>query len=274
MEHRETVGGCRVEASLNAEAASTFDIRGKIALVTGASSGLGRHMAIVLARAGARVVALARRLQPLTDLETEIRANGGEALALTVDITDRANVVNAVAKTVERYGSVDILVNNAGIAGSKRALDYDEAEWQQTLNTNLSGAWRVSQEVARHLILAGRGGSFINISSVLASGIVPGTTPYSASKAALRQLTRGFALELARYGIRVNSLAPGYVITDLNRDFLCGPKGEALKQRNPMRRFAEYADLDGPLLLLASDAGRYMTGAEIVVDGGHLCASL
>jgi len=252
----------------------SFDLTGRTALVTGASSGIGRHLALTLARAGAAVVATARRTDPLVGLVAEIEAAGARARGIMLDVTDRASTIRALNQVSDQFGVVDILVNNAGVAGSKRALEYEDSDWTQILGTNLTGAWLVSQEAARRLIAAERPGSIINISSILATGIATGTSPYCASKAGLRQLTRCLALELARHRIRVNSIAPGYIVTELNREYLMGPGGQSLKSRNPMRRFGEYADLEGALLLLASDAGRYMTGSEIIVDGGQLCAPL
>ncbi|MGS6495852.1 SDR family NAD(P)-dependent oxidoreductase, partial [Pseudomonas aeruginosa] len=171
-------------------------------------------------------------------------------------------------------GPLDVLVNNAGVSDSQPLLACDDQSWDRVLDTNLKGAWAVAQESARRMVAAGKGGSLINVTSILASRVAGAVGPYLAAKAGLAHLTRAMALELARHGIRVNALAPGYVMTDLNEAFLASEAGDKLRSRIPSRRFSVPADLDGALLLLASDAGRAMSGAEIVVDGGHLCSSL
>ncbi|MBH3356338.1 Gluconate 5-dehydrogenase [Stutzerimonas frequens] len=250
--------------------ARLFDLDGRRALVTGASSGLGRHFALTLAAAGAEVAVASRRTEQLRELVADIEAAGGRAQAFALDVTRRQDV----CRCLDEVGPLDILVNNAGVSDSRAFLDYDDESWQRILDTNLSGAWIVAQETARRMVAAERGGSLINVTSILASRVAGAVTPYLAAKAGLAQLTRAMALELARYGIRVNALAPGYVMTDLNEEFLRGEAGEKLRARIPNRRFSLPADLDGALLLLASDAGRAMNGAEIVVDGGHLCSSL
>lgn len=249
----------------------SFDLTGSRALVTGASSGLGRHFAATLAGAGAEVVLAARRVDALQQAVEDILARGGRARAVAMDVTQRLSVCQAIDSA---GGPIDILVNNAGVAGTRRPLDYTDSDWDAIVGTNLKGAWMVAQEFSRRLVEAGKPGSIINITSILANRVAGGVSPYCASKAGLKHLTQALAMELARHGIRVNSLAPGYVVTELNRDFLEGRGGDKLKERNPMRRFGLPADLNGPLLLLASGAGAYITGAEIVVDGGHQCNSL
>ncbi|WP_420464688.1 SDR family NAD(P)-dependent oxidoreductase [Panacagrimonas sp.] len=251
-----------------------FDLSGRKALVTGASGGLGEHFAHTLARAGAEVVLAARRADKLEATVQAIRAAGGKACAVAMDVVDRASVIDALDRANEQVGTLDILVNNAGVSGTKRALDYTDEDWDWVVNTNLKGAWIVAQETARRLIQAKQPGSLINITSILASRVTGLLSPYAAAKSGLQQLTRALALEFARYDIRVNSIAPGYFITEINREHLSGAEGEKFKQRIPTRRFGEYADLEGPLLLLASPAGRHMTGSEIVVDGGHLVSAL
>lgn len=242
------------------------DLSGKAALVTGASSdGLGAHFAHVLARAGARVIVAARRVDKLEPLAREI---GGEAVAL--DVADSASV-ETMANAV---GSVDILVNNAGITRAGPALDLDEEDWDATLGTNLKGMWLVSRAIGRAMRDRGTGGSIVNIASITAFRQTPNITPYSVSKAGVVQLTKQMALELARHGIRVNAIAPGYVRTDINRDFFETDKGAELIRRIAQRRLGEMDDLTGPLLLLASDASAYMTGSILTVDGGHLLSSL
>ncbi len=238
---------------------------GRTALVTGASAGLGRHFAWLLARHGATVVVAARRVPELAALVAEIDASGGTAHALALDVRNP----DAVERAVAAAGPLDIVVNNAGIATTKPALETDEAAWQQVIDTNLSGAFRVARAAAKAMVEGGRGGTIINIASILAFRVAKQVPAYVAAKAGLVKLTEALALELASRGIRVNAIAPGYIETDLNREFLRSPSGQAMQARIALRRFGTAADLDGALLLLASDAGAYITGATIVVDGGH-----
>lgn len=247
-----------------------FGMTGRTALVTGASSGLGRHFVKVLAAAGATVVAAARRSDKLATLVEEITVAGGRASAVTMDVTSRSSVREAL----DSIGAVDVLINNAGVSSTKRVFEYTDEDWEAIVGTNLQGAWMVAQEAARRMIAAGIAGSIVNVTSILATRVAGGVGPYAAAKAGLRHLTRALALELASHGVRVNSLSPGYISTELNENFLVTAAGEKLRSRVPMRRFGGYEDLDGALLLLASQAGAYMTGSEIVVDGGHLCSGL
>lgn len=251
-----------------------FALGGRTVLVTGASSGLGRHFAKTLAKAGANVAVAARRTDRLTALVDELRADGGLAHAFELDVNSRDSVINCLDSVLEVFGRLDVVVNNAGVSDTKAVLDYDDTDWDAIVDTNLKGSWMVAQESARRMVAQGIQGSIVNITSILASRVTAGVGPYSVSKAGLAQLTRSMALELARHQIRVNAIAPGYVVTELNKEFLEGPHGEKLRLRIPARQFCQYEDLDGALLLLASDAGRMMTGAEIVVDGGHLCSGL
>mgnify|MGYP001081621347 CR=1 FL=1 len=252
----------------------SVDLQDSTALVTGASSGLGNHFARVLARHGARVVVGARRRAPLETLVADIRAAGGEALAVELDVSDTDSVTAAFETAQQRFGPVTVVVNNAGIVSHDTALDTTEDDWDQVLNTNLKGAWLVAQTAARCLVATGTGGSIINIASILALRVAGRAAPYIAAKAGLEHLTRALALEWARYHIRVNAIAPGYIETDLNREFFQSPPGQALIKRIPQRRLGQPEDLDGALLLLASKSSRFITGATLVVDGGHLQSTL
>jgi NAD(P)-dependent dehydrogenase (short-subunit alcohol dehydrogenase family) len=251
-----------------------FSLANQIAIVTGASSGLGAHFARVLAEAGAKVALLARRKRLAEEIAAEIDHDGGRALAFAADVTDADSLHRALSDIEQRLGIPDILVNNAGAHAGDMAIDLKAEDWDTVLETNLKGAWLLTQQLAQHWVEKQHHGSIINIASILGIGISPGVMPYAVSKAGLIQMTKALALEWARYGIRVNAIAPGYFPTDLNRDFLASEAGEAIKKRVPMRRFGELGDLDGPLLLLASSASAYMTGSVITVDGGHLVSGL
>ncbi|WP_310741137.1 SDR family oxidoreductase [Ideonella aquatica] len=251
-----------------------FSLAGRTALVTGASSGLGWHFARTLAAAGAAVVVAARRTDRLAALVDEIAAAGGSAFAVAMDVTDAASVRDALGAIAAWRAVPDLLVCNAGVAVSRPLLEQTEADYDRVLDTNLKGAWLVGQETARRLAAAGRGGGIIHIASITGERVAGGVAPYCASKAARLQLTKAMALELAPHGIRVNALAPGYIATELNRDFLASPAGQRLMARIPQKRFGTPADLDGPLLLLAGEGGRFMTGSVLAVDGGHLVGSL
>lgn len=256
------------------EAIDRFRLDGSTALVTGASSGLGRHFALLLAQAGAEVVLAARRKDRLDALVEHVRALGRKALAVPMDVTDAASV-HAAFEAMDAAGMLpDVVINNAGVSTFKPAVAHSVDEWDGVLDTNLRGAFVVSTEAARRLIAAGRPGSIVNIASLLSLRVAGGVAPYAASKAGLLQLGKALALEWARHGIRVNSLCPGYIETDLNREFLRSEAGEKMRLRVPQRRFGQPDDLDGPLLLLASPAGAFLTGAAISADGGHLLSTL
>ena len=251
-----------------------FDLNGRTALVTGASSGLGRHFARTLAAHGATVALAARRFERLEVLASEIRDAGGAAHAVRMDVTDARSVETGLDDVREAVGTPDVLVNNSGIARPAATLDVTEDDWAGVVGTNLEGAWRVAQGAARRMVDAERPGTIINVLSILAFGVARGLGSYSASKAGLLQLTRTMAMELARHRVRVNAIAPGYVLTEMNREFFASDAGRKMTQRIPQRRIGDPAELDGPLLLLASDASSYMTGSTIVVDGGHLASGL
>ncbi len=256
-------------------AAKAFDLGGRVALVTGASGGLGLHFARTLAGAGARVAMAARRQERLEANVAAIAGAGGEAVAVAMDVTEPESVERGVAEVTERFGGpATVVVNNSGVAASQTALDLDPAEWDRVMDTNVKGAWLVARAAAQRMVDAGVGGSVVNVASILGFRVAGRTAPYAASKAGLLHLTRSLALEWARHGIRVNALAPGYVETDLNREFFASDPGKALVARIPQRRLGRPEDLHGALLLLASDASAYMTGSALVIDGGHLQSSL
>ena len=244
------------------------DLAGKRVLITGASSGLGAHFAALFAARGAEVFVAARRVSALEGLATALREAGGKLTCVPLDVNDAASR-EAMAKTV---GVLDVLVNNAGVVSEGPALELSEANWDTVLDTNLKGMFFVAQAVAP--AMQARGGAIVNVASILGVRQAGGVLPYAVSKAGVIQMTKSLALEWARHGIRVNALAPGYIDTDLNQQFWQTPAGAALIKRIPQRRLGQLEDLDGPMLLLASDASRYMTGAVLAVDGGHLVSSL
>jgi NAD(P)-dependent dehydrogenase (short-subunit alcohol dehydrogenase family) len=251
---------------------SPFDLSGDVAFVTGASAGLGRHFASVLAKAGAKVVLCARRHELAAEAAAALPA--GRAVALAGDVTDGASMQHALRQAGDQLGPVTLLVNNAGIADDHPALDLPEDDWDRVIDTNLKGAWRMAQLCAQHWVERGMPGNIINIASILGFRVAGRSLPYAVSKAGLVQMTHALSLEWARHDIRVNAIAPGYIETDLNRDFFATAPGQALIKRIPQRRLGQPADLDGALLLLASSASAYMTGSVIAVDGGHLNSSL
>ena len=246
------------------------DLGGKTALVTGASSGLGEHFARTLARAGAEVVVAARRLDRLHALVESIESEGGLARAVAMDVAEPDSLTKAFAG----LSGLDIVINNAGVTLTKTALEHDLTDWNRVLGTNLTGAFFVAQAAAKAMSLRAGGGSIVNIASILGLRQASQLAAYSVSKAGLVQMTKALALEWARHGVRVNALCPGYISTELNEAFWQTEAGQALVRRIPQRRLGTPEDLDGPLLLLASDASRFMTGVEIVVDGGHLVSGL
>ena len=251
-----------------------FDLAGKVALVTGASSGLGVHFARTLAANGAAVGVTARRRDRLDALVDELRGAGVKAAAVAMDVTSGASIRDGYAVAEAALGPIDIVINNAGISIVKPALEMPEADWDEVVNTNLRGAWLVAQTAAQVMVAARRPGRIINVASILGLRTIGQVAPYNAAKAGLLHLTRALAMEWARHGIQVNAISPGYIETEMNAAFWQTPAGQRLIERVPQRRLGKPAHLDGALLLLASDAGSFMTGTNIVVDGGHTVNSL
>jgi 3-oxoacyl-[acyl-carrier protein] reductase len=214
---------------------------------------------------------VARRADRLADARARIEAAGGRAIAVEADVLDRAAMNRAFDQAEAAFGTVTILVNNAGIAHATRAIELSEAEWRRVVGTNLDAVFFWAQECARRMLLANAKGSIVNIASVLGYGVSKGTTAYATAKAGVIQLTKAMGLELAFRGVRVNAIAPGWFVTDINREYLTG-EGARLTRDIPVGRFGRDGDLDGALLLLVSEAGAYIAGATIVVDGGQMVA--
>jgi NAD(P)-dependent dehydrogenase (short-subunit alcohol dehydrogenase family) len=253
-----------------------FDLNGRHAAITGASSGFGHHFAGVLARAGASVTLGARRTDLIEARAGELRDAGHNASAAALDVRSAESIEAFLLAAEAAHGPVDVFINNAGVeAGAKTYAMIDESDWDYVLDINLKGAWLCSKLYTERVV-ANRlgGGNIINISSITDTRTIKGQFPYAVSKGAMTRMTQVMALEAARYGIRVNALAPGYVLTDVSRTLLESDRADEFVKGIPMRRYGEFDDLDGPLLLLASDASKYMTGSVVVVDGGHVCASL
>jgi NAD(P)-dependent dehydrogenase (short-subunit alcohol dehydrogenase family) len=243
-----------------------FSLAGRVALVTGASGGLGRHFAGVLHAAGAAVACAARRPDSVA---ADVGALGARAMAVALDVTDPASISAALDAVEARFGACDLLVNNAGIAVTKPLLEQSEADWDAVMDVDLRGAFVMAQAAAQRMVAAGRPGAIVNIASIGGMRVIGGVAAYTAAKAGLLHLTRQMAVELARHRIRVNALAPGYIATEINRDLFASEAGQAMVRRIPQRRLGRAEDLTGPLLLLASEAGAHMTGSVVTVDGGH-----
>jgi 3-oxoacyl-[acyl-carrier protein] reductase len=252
------------------KAADMFNLKGRVALVTGASSGLGIQFARALADNGAAVALVARRVERLKALKDEIDNRGGQAFAIEADVTDRAAMAGAFDAAEKAFGTVTVLVNNAGIAHGGRATNMTAEEWRKVLGVDLDAVFFWAQEAARRMLAAKKQGAIINIASVLGLAVAKGAVAYATAKAGVVQLTKALAVEFAFKGVRVNAIAPGWFVTEMNDDYLMSEAGTAIKREIPMGRFGQEGELDGALLLLASDAGSYITGATLVVDGGQV----
>jgi NAD(P)-dependent dehydrogenase (short-subunit alcohol dehydrogenase family) len=244
--------------------------------VTGASSGFGHHFAGVLAAEGAKVSLGARRRDKIAARVSELEALPGAAIGATLDVRDPESMRAFLATAEEAFGPIDVLINNAGVeAGAKTYMMIDEDDWDAVIDTNLKSAWLMSKFYTERVVANGQTeGNIINISSITDTRTIKGQFPYAVSKGGLTRMTEVLALEAPRFGVRVNALAPGYILTDVSRLLLESERSPEFMQGIPLRRYGEFEDLDGPLLLLASDASRYMNGSIVVVDGGHICASL
>jgi NAD(P)-dependent dehydrogenase (short-subunit alcohol dehydrogenase family) len=251
---------------------AAFRLDGRVALVTGSSSGIGAAVAEGLAAAGAAVVLAARRVDRCEALAERIRAAGGRALPVALDVTDEASISAAFRQAAAELGTPSVVVNNAGIADPALFLKTDLASMQRTLDTNFRGVWSTCRVAAEHMVKAGGGGSIINIASVLGLGAAPGYSAYSASKGAVIMLTRTLALEFVRHRIRVNAIAPGWFVTEMNDEFFASDAGRSYLERIPPRRTGRLEELVPPILLLASEAGSYVNGVVLPVDGGHHAA--
>ncbi|PCJ42973.1 MAG: 2-deoxy-D-gluconate 3-dehydrogenase [Moraxellaceae bacterium] len=244
-----------------------FSLKGKIALVTGASSGIGAGVAMGLAKAGANVVVAARRVDRLESLVSDIKSVGGTALAVQIDVRDKVTITAAYDKAETELGVIDVVINNAGVADSRNFVKIDEDSLDFVMGTNFGGVWNVAQEGAKRMIKAKKPGSIINIASILGLTVTPGQTAYCASKGAVIQLTRAMALDLMRYNIRVNAIAPGWFRTEINQEYFDSPAGKEYVQRMPARRLGQVEELIGPIIMLASEAGSFVNGTVLPVDG-------
>jgi len=253
------------------KAGELFDLKGRVALVTGASSGLGAHFAEVLAENGAKLVLVARRAERLAALKQKIEAAGGQAIAVEADVLDRAAMKRAYDAAETAFGTVTILLNNAGVTHADRVAEMPEETWRRVVGTNLDAVLYWAQEAARRMLLAKTQGAIVNVASIYGYRVSRGVAAYSVAKAGVIQLTKALALELAFKGVRVNAIAPGFIVTEINAEYLAG-KGAEMTRHIPVGRLGETRDLDGALLLLASDASRFMAGATVVVDGGQMLA--
>jgi len=250
-----------------------MNFKGKIALITGASSGLGARFAKVLAKAEAQVVLASRRIERLKELRAEIEANGGAAHIVTLDVTDYASIKAAIAHAETEAGPIDILVNNSGVSTTQRLIDVTPEDYAFVMDTNQRGAFFVAQETARRMIARAKGDPkkqhrIINIASAAGLRVLPQIGIYCMSKAAVVHMTKSMAVEWGRYGINVNAICPGYIRTEINAEYFGSEQGQTLINMLPRKRLGDPEDLDGLLLLLASEESRFINGAVITADDG------
>lgn len=246
-----------------------MSLEGKVAFVTGASSGLGRHLALTLAKAGADVALTARRADRLAELAREIAALGRRAEALEMDVRTPASIRAAVEAAESSLGPIDVLLNNAGIAVQKPAAEFTEDDYREQMGTNLDGAWFCAQTVGKRMIARGKGGKIVNMASMLAQKAIPQLTLYCMSKAAVVQMTRCLALEWARHGIQVNAILPGYIETEMNGPYWRSEPGQAFMKKFPRRRVGQPHELDELTVLLSGPGSNFMTGSIILIDDGQ-----
>ncbi len=251
---------------------NSFSLDGNIALVTGASSGIGHGVAKGLAQAGATIIAAARRTDRLEQLITEIETAGGQAMPVFIDVTDKNSITQALDQAEKQFGVIDVVINNAGVADPKPFLNTDEENLDFIMDTNFKGVWNIAQETAQRMVKAEKSGSIINIASILGLGAQSGYTAYCSSKGAVVQLTRSMAMDLSRYGIRVNAIAPGWFTTEMNESFMTSEQGLAYLKQTPARRTGNIEELIGPIIMLASSAGSFVNGTVLPVDGAHSVA--
>lgn len=249
------------------------NFNGKVALVTGASSGLGARFAKILAEAGAQVVLAARRVDRLKELRAEIESNGGAAHLVALDVTDHDSIKSAIAHAETEAGPIDILVNNSGVSSTQRLVDVTPEDYRYVMDTNLQGAFFVAQEAAKRMILRAKGDPsrqhrIINIASVAGLRVLSQIGVYCMSKAGVVQMTKAMALEWGRHGINVNAICPGYIETEINREYFQSEGGRKLIDMLPRKRIGYPEDLDGLLLLLSADESRFINGAIITADDG------
>ena len=247
-----------------------FDLTGKVALVIGASSGLGRQFAKALANQGATVAVAARRIEKLEETRAQVEEMGAECIAVPCDVNDEQSIIECIGAVVEKFGKIDILCNNAGIIVWDEILDSTTEGWNRAMATNVTGAYIASREAARFMVKQGSG-HIINTASIAAHGGEVGSVSYYASKAAIANLTRALACELSPKGINVNAIAPGVFATELTEGSIDGEMAEEQKKTLPLRRFGREGELDGMLIYLASDASSFCTGQVMFVDGGQTC---
>ncbi len=256
----------------------SINLEGKVALITGASSGLGKRFALVLSQAGAKVVLASRRVERLKELRAEIEASGGAAHVVSLDVTDYQSIKSAVAHAETEAGTIDILVNNSGVSTTQKLAEVTPADYEYVFDTNTRGAFFVAQEVAKRMMMRSGGTAqkpayrIINIASVAGLRVLPQIGLYSMSKAAVVHMTRAMALEWGRHGINVNAIAPGYIDTEINHAHWSTEAGQKLLSMLPRRRVGQPEDLDGLLLLLAADESQYINGAVIAADDGFALA--